>query len=339
MIAAQLGLNKSTVSRGLRNDPVLPPETRKRTQAMDRELGYRPNPLLSELAGYRWQMDHVTSGTVIGYIACRTPNPDTDGIFTDAFREEAAVLGYGVEVFHREDFKSSAKLQSVLRSRGITDLILGTVFHESQKTDLDWSKFVAVQLRSGFFSVPLHSVVRDHFNVVALAWQKAVERGYQRIGTVLFEHPLPIIDDALRRSAAYACQNYYFPHLPVIPPLVQRSFGAEAAKEFVSWAKANQPDVIIGFSGAHFFYFRDAFGHDVPYINLHNMLPSQLSGMPDDLGTYAREAINLVNFCRKSNQWGIPKQRIDHVIEPIWYEGNSLPKKATAPATTASTRR
>ena len=328
-IAAHLGLDRSTISRGLRGDPRLPASTRMRIEAAADELGYRPDPLLSELASSRWQVEKVTGGNVIGFIDRLRPEPDLGfGLpapLTPAATDQARSLGYGLEVFHRVDFSSSAKLQRVLRNRGITDLILGPVREEALTVKLDWDKFICVQLLPGYFPLPLHSVVKDHFNVVVLAWQKAVSRGYHRIGIVLPEHPNSLIDDVLRSSAVHACQEHFFSNTAKLP-IFKYPIHKPGGKAFVDWVRKTKPDVIIGFSDLHYYHYLSAFHREVSYISLHTDEVG-LSGIPEGAFDCAREAVNLLHFCRRTHQWGIPSLRVDHTIEPTWVEGKSLPEK------------
>ncbi len=284
---------------------------------------------MSEIASSRWQKAHVAKGTVIAFIECRYQKFLFGNDLSEWLSKHAAALGYGFEIFRREEFSSSAKLQRVLRNRGITDIILGPAFQKFLTVELDWEKFICVRLTSGIFRhPPFHTVVRDHFNAVVLAWQKAVSHGYRRIGIVLVDHPIPLIDDLLRISAARACQMELFPHLPVIPPLRAAALPEPVhGKDFVAWVKREKPDVIIGFTGFEYYLFRDEFGHATPYISLHRDTCKEFSGIADISEGGAREAINLLHFCRRTHQWGIPEQRIDHTIEPIWHEGNSLPQK------------
>jgi hypothetical protein len=97
---------------------------------------------------------------------------------------------------------------------------------------------------------------------------------------------------------------------------------------FVKWVNANQPDVVIGFSGIFYHVLRDEFKREIPFISLHKHDSIGLSGIPDLSDAYEREGVNLLHFCRRTHQWGIPEQRIDHVVEPVWFEGNSLPRNA-----------
>ena len=323
-VADRLGLSRSAVSRGLRNEPRIPARTRKRIHEACGQLGYRPDSLLSELAAARWQREKVPAGSVIAYITgVKKPHPYVG--LEEVARKQAMILGYQLEVFDPSSFKSSGALQRVLRNRGITDLILGPIADPSLAVELDWSRFIAVQILPGAFScAPLHGVVRDNFNVVTLAWRQAVSAGYRRIGVTLINHPGKMMDDVIRAGAVHACQLHLFPELPALPPFV--SAKELRRNEFVDWIKMHQPDVVLGFNELHFYIFREEFGFDIPYAALHSE-GGTLSGIATT-STCAMEGVNLLHYCRRSNQWGIPKERIDHVVEPKWFEGTSLPRKA-----------
>jgi LacI family transcriptional regulator len=329
-LATRLGVHQSTISRGLHNDPRIPAETRKRIRALAAEMGYLPNTLLSEVAASRWQRASVQKGTVIAYIDTIVADGYVGGLnLTPALKERALELGYQLTTFLRPDFSTSARLQRALRSRGITDVIIGPIFKESLLVELQWEKFICVQFSPGFFPLPLNSVTKDHFGSVLLAWQKAVERGYRRIGVVLLNHPVKIMDDVLRSSAVRACQYDLYKYLPRLRPFLY-SAGTVRQEAFVRWVNTTRPDVIIGFSDAHNEMFHSKFQRWKPYISLHAAPDAELSGIPDDTTYCAREAVNLLHFCRRTHQWGIPERRINHVIEPLWVEGTSLPAKKLA---------
>ena len=323
-VANHLGLSRSTVSRALRQHPRIPAETRRRVEAACQKLGYRAHAVLSELASSHWEARKEVGGNVIAFID-RTRLGGKLGVnSTPAQHKQAAQLGYDIVTFRRQEFSSSARLQTVLRNRGITDVILGSMYEQEFSVELDWSRFISVQLLPGSFQLPLHSVVKDFFGGVVLAWQKAVERGYQRIGVTLLDHPTLLNHDIIRASAVHACQKHHFPHLEAIPPFHYSAADARV-KDFVRWIETNRVDVLIGFSDLHYFCFQQAFGRDIPFVVLHKTDTRGISGIPDASDVCAKEAINLLHFCRRTHQWGIPEQRIDHVVEPTWYEGETLP--------------
>jgi LacI family transcriptional regulator len=235
-------------------------------------------------------------------------------------------MGYRLEPFFREDYVSSAKLQRVLRNRGITDIILGPILDESFKVELDWENFICIQLLPGFFPLPLHVVMRDHFNIVIMTWEKCVSRGYKRIGITLLNHRNRLMDDVVRMSAVDACQKYMFSHLPAIAPHhFEENNWRE--KEFILWVKKNRLDVVIGFNDYALLLLDQGFGRGFPFCSLNIVPPETSSGVTEASEDQGREAINLLHFCRRTNQWGLPEHRIGHVIEPQWTEGASLPLK------------
>jgi DNA-binding LacI/PurR family transcriptional regulator len=313
----------------LHQDPRIPEKTRQRVERAAKELDYRPNSLMSEIASSHWQRAKVAKGSMIAFIDCSRPEDHLGLAFGPTIREQALSLGYHLEIFRRWEFASSAKLQKDLRNRGITDLILGPVFEKSLIVELGWSKFITVQLcPSGIFPLPLHSVVKNHYNRITLAWQQAVNHGYERIGITLVDHPTRLEDDVSRASAVYACQRHLFPHLPALPPY---HFGKnlERTVSFKKWLDATRPDVVMGFTDGFHTMLQAAARRKIAFINLHIRKedPIKFTGIPDLADVYEREGVNLLHFCRRTHQWGIPAQRIDHVVEPIWFEGNSLPQR------------
>ena len=67
-IARRAGVSVMTVSRALRKQSNISPQTQKRIQVIADELGYRPNPLVSALMTYRRAAKPVESHLSIGFI-------------------------------------------------------------------------------------------------------------------------------------------------------------------------------------------------------------------------------------------------------------------------------
>jgi LacI family transcriptional regulator len=329
-IASRLGLNQSTVSRALRDDPTIPAETRQRVRAIGEQLGYRVDPWLSELASARWSRDRLSGHSVIAYISSLTSPLQPFVDLPDHIRPQAARLGYQLEVFDRTAFSSSSRLQRVLRARGITEIIFGPVYDQLMDIELDWSKFICIQIFPGIHSLPIHSVIRDQFNVVTLAWRKAVAYGYRRIGIALLDHHFQSVDDIMRLSAVHACQKYLFAHLPSIP-VFHFTKENNRARDFVRWVKENHLDAIIDFTQVHA-YLLPKLDPQMGYACLHKSGPKEFSGIAGYDEVCGKEAINLLHYCRRSYQWGLPVDRIDHVLEPTWFEGSTMPRKSDAVA-------
>ncbi len=325
-VADRLGLHRSTVSRALRRDPSIPVSTRQTVEQACQALGYRPNSLISELAASRWQGTQVAKGIVIAYLNCMRKD-EVIGIrapLISSLTNQAQLLGYHLETFNRADLGSSSKIQRLLRNRGITDVILGPAYQQDLTVELDWDRFITVQVLPGTYRLPLHTVVQDHFSMMTLAWQKAVDRGYRRIGVALIDHQRGLIDDIIRLSAVYACQNHLHSRLPALPPFLYPPDNARV-DDYAKWVRENQPEAIIGFTESHFHYYRSRFDRDIPFASLHTTGNTAISGIVEASAVCGREAVNLLHLCRRTYQWGMPKERIDHVIEPTWFDGTSLP--------------
>ena len=331
-VADSLGLHRSTLGRALRNDPRIPAETRKRIKDACEKMGYRPNAVISELASSRWRSLRPEQRIVIAYIDLNVSHYGIQLVHNSSLREalqdQANLMGYQLDIIRREDFSSSAKLQRHLTNRGITDILVSPSYEGALEVALDWPKFICVQVMPGSVRLNLHSVARDQSHAVLLAWRKAVEYGYRRIGITLMNHSLLVDDDLIRLGAMHICQNRLFPHLAVIPPFEHRPY-TDSTEAFVAWVKKHEPDVLIGFNVTHYSLLRSEIGPDIAFANLHKVDadPLGLSGVFDSHHRAFRESVNLLHFCRRTYQWGIPKDQIDHVIRSQWFDGNSMPRR------------
>src|SRR4051812_9101251 len=80
-IAQRAHVSRSTVSRVMRHDPRISPETAARVRAAAKELDYRPNPLLSTL------MERVRVGRNVSYqgtIGIVTENEDAANWYSNS---------------------------------------------------------------------------------------------------------------------------------------------------------------------------------------------------------------------------------------------------------------
>jgi len=335
MIAEELNIDKSTVSLGLRNDPQIPQRTRDKIHAMARVLDYKPNPLLGDLARQRWKDQKVTRITIGCIGESRRMNIGTPCLISKAIKERANELGYHVDFFYLNEYCNSMALQKVLISRGIRDLIINVVLHQNIRLELDWSRFIAVLSHSSGFSTQLHAVAHNHYGNLIQAWKKAVEYGYKRIGAILFKHEENLIDDELRIAGMLLSQKHLFPDLPAIKP-----FEIHVGKDFPypmeacrRWVKKNRLDVVIGFHGGHYQVLQSIGDESIGFINLHLTPEFGKEGIYLQAGVESRaeevgiEAANLLHMCRKTNQWGIPARRIEHVINAVWSDGLTLPRR------------
>lgn len=334
-IANALKIAKSTVSLALSNNPRLPSATRAKVHKMAEQLGYRANPLLSDLARLRWKSKKSSTVGVAFIVEARKPGVGGFEAASVGVLRQAESLGYKIEYFYREDYRSSGSLQRVLIARGIRNLIIGGIFQERYSLDFDWDKFVAVAFPVGLIRLPLHAVVGNHYNNVVMAWSKAVEYGYRRIGAILLSHNKRIVDDDLRLAAVLNCQKQLSPNLPIIPYIEENFSKSFVEPKFshrlAAWINKHRIDVVIGFHGGLHYHLRKLVTRPLGFINLHLPMHSDGSETPaqagvEDVNEYAgAEVVNLLHMCRKTNQWGAPTRRVEHVVDASWRDGRTLP--------------
>src|SRR4051812_24644133 len=75
-VAKKAGVSAMTVSRALRKHPNISPETRTKVEQAARQLGYRPNPLVSALMSYRRAVKPIHLHTCLAFV---TNFPTRDG--------------------------------------------------------------------------------------------------------------------------------------------------------------------------------------------------------------------------------------------------------------------
>jgi len=337
MVADALKIGKTTVSLALSNNPRIPLKTRDKVHAMAQRMGYKPHPFLTDLIRQRWKHQKRSQAT-IAYL-CEARHMKWGSAY-ETFKGvllQAAKLGYQVDSFYFNEYRSAASLQKILIARGIDALLINGIKQKNVFLELDWSRFITVFAHSRGIPPPLHAVVQNHYGNLIKAWEKAVEYGYTRIGTILLNHGTRLIDDDLRMAGVVVCQKRLFPNLAAIEPLEMMASSPgddlKALKQIRLWLKKNKPDVVIGFHGGYRYYLDDLGYDSLGFINLH--LPQDpksdacyfQSGIEFTNELIGIETVNLLDMCRKTNQWGIPSRRIEHAIDSVWRDGSTLPRK------------
>lgn len=190
-IAAATGVSVMTVSKVLRGQGSISKTTCERVRREAVRLGYHPNPHGVGLAGTR--RGDVRRGTLALLAGHREANPLTAKPghplhphyprLVAGVRARAAELGYGLDMFWvYEPGVSAARLEGILRARGIEGLVLLSV--QPGEVEIDWSRYACAHLgkpcREG-----VSYAFADFFSVTRLACLKMREAGFRRIGLVI----------------------------------------------------------------------------------------------------------------------------------------------------------
>ncbi|MCF3649389.1 LacI family DNA-binding transcriptional regulator [Synoicihabitans lomoniglobus] len=331
-IAKELGLDKSTVSLALRNNPGIAKATLERVQGMADKLGYRPDPALSNLARQRWAGHETGSGAALAYlIDSRMANADQHRRFLDPARARAEGRGYLLHEFDLAEYSSMKAASRVLNHRGIRGLLVPQFAHTNGPSlfEMPAANFTVVCLDLGWVSVPFHIVAPDMFENTRRVWREVVNRGYKRIGGAILSHTPQAVDDAARYGASAASQHEFIPKKDRIPLLTTDH--ADRAG-FMKWFERHEPEVVIAFISRVYDWILETgrrVPEDVAVASL-SVFPDQtpeVSGVLRQVDNIGITGVDALIAAMHEHEWGIPTLQRKLSLEPIWYEGTSLPSK------------
>lgn len=239
-LAQALGLDISTISKALKNEPVIARATREAVKAKAAELGYRPDPLLSALARRRrgprrggaaiaWIYNHGRD-TAMGRFAAY-------GDYLRGARARAAELGYSVNEFWvGPGGLTEARLAAVLRARGIVGVVVAPQRSPGGVLRLPWDRLAAIAIGYTLAEPALHVVTNDHFQTMTKLVETLSARGRRRIGVYLCKEDDRRVSG--RAGAAFAAWR----ELRRIPLL---DYETPDATAFVTWTRRHRLDAVI----------------------------------------------------------------------------------------------
>lgn len=263
-IAAAAGVHKMTVSRALRNHPAVAPATREKIQRIARELGYRPNPLLTVFQAHvrsRHAPEYVA--TLAWLIASVEPSywerPWTEGLLKGA-QARAADLGFKLDQIYLGNLKHLPieerirRYTKVLHTRGIHGLIIPHA--ESPRfASREWENMAVVAIGQHHIDVgdgkePVeslesryHTVAVDYYGNLRIAFEALKAREYKRIGLLLSPWLDNITDHQYR--AAYLYLQSFLPARDRLPILIDGNMKDDPSPTFCAWIKKERPDALL----------------------------------------------------------------------------------------------
>ncbi len=335
-IASALGCSKSTVSIGLRNDPRLPEETRRRIRETALRLGYRPDPALASIAAQRWRRTHHDAGLGVALLSCRR---ETGATVREAYLHHAhrrlGELGYHATRFDLDDQPTAAATNRILIARGIRGLLIPPVFDESLLTDIELSRFSLSAAGMGQWRPPAPLAMIDVFEAVLLSLRTMIARGYRRIGVALLRHPGTVPDD-MRRLGAFHFARDLYSSAGVTLTLWERGLQPVSIEieSFLEWFRTTQPEALLGLNEFALTWLRNEgvktppdFGY--ASLNRHGEWV-RLAGIDPQHQRIGEEAAELLDQEIRQHRVGAPALRPPTMlIPPTWVDGSSLPGRSS----------
>lgn len=179
----------------MRHSPSIPVATRDRIEAIAREIGYRPDPLLSALANRKQIAETPVYRATLAWVTnFDTPRGWTAGIHGEGYfrgvTARAEELGFALdEIWARERGQTPDALTRILMARGIRGVLVPPQPAPQCHLQLDWPSFCAVTFGTTLTRPHLHSVAHDHYRSVAKLVRHLVAMGFQK-PVFLFEEEI-----------------------------------------------------------------------------------------------------------------------------------------------------
>ena len=334
-IATLAGVHRTTVSLALRDDHKLPEATRLRIQALAKEHGYKPNPLVTALMNSR-RVGNVVKHVTIAYLSnhptrngWRPPELDEPDFFPGAI-EQAKRCGYKLEHFWMAEPGMSAKrLSDILRTRNIHGIIIGRLPPNINRLDFPWELFSCVSMGLSLESPQLHHVGQHMFFTARHSMLKCMERGYRRIGFV-FSTP-KIYPRAIDRwtGGYYSQQQYLSPENRI--PIYEED--PNSAEGFLLWYEYWKPDALIVTRATPVIEWLRSAGHKVPedlgIVELRNeKLELGHAGYHDDMSKFGALAVDTLLGLMHHGEQGVPSAPHEVLLPGVWMDGSTLPFRA-----------
>ncbi len=330
-IALRAKVHFTTVSLALRNSPSLPEATRLRIQQLAKEMGYRPDPMLSALQAYRKTVKASGfEGTIAWVNAYKVPSQLYLGRFTkvylNAARQRCEELGYRLEEFNLAEF-STNRLSKIFQARNIQGLLLPPQPHNRSHLNFDWENYSAVTFGYSLSRPRLHMVANAQYSSARMGVRVLRKYGYRRIGFITTHNSDERTDQNF--SSGYLTERRRVKLAEDVPMLILRDFDAELQKkDFHRWYKKYKPAVILSMYDRISVYMEEL---GIPYTEcglalllLYTDTPGKLAGIYQNDDLIGSSAVDFLVGMIHRNERGVPKTPLRILVEGKWIDGQSV---------------
>ncbi|MCH6255215.1 LacI family transcriptional regulator [Puniceicoccaceae bacterium K14] len=336
-IAKRLNVSHVTVSLALRNSPRVSQECRTRVVRTAKELGYRSDPLMTQLASYRKHSIHTKTQSVIAWIN-DWENPQhffAQSEFSNYFEGAKSMgerLGYDIEIFNTKELDlKEESLGDVFSSRGIRGMIVPP--HPSLYKIADEYLDEMAIIRIGFNSPSSkrHIVCSDQFEGGRIAAQAMILAGYERIGYV--SDRAKEIRSRHNFAAGFSTYcNYLSNKNSRVPALIFDSNDPVNGREiYRQWLEKYKVDAVFVSNGRVGDWTREfglKFGSDIGMAGSSVWDAEYDSGLDQRPFEIGEVAMQLLTRCIERNEFGVPKVPQRLLVLPTWVEGPDLSTKS-----------
>jgi len=332
-LASEAGVSRATVSRALKDNPVISKAVRERIQKLAEAMGYRPDPEAARLMSYLKSNSQGRFESVIGLLnaygseECLKKDNYTAKLIAGAV-ERAEKLGYSIDLLNLgETGMSPRRIDQIIAARGIRGVLIPPEPTPLFETKLDWSQIASVATTTTAQPLNLHRVLPHNFENIRLLLDRIIEKGHRRVGLITW-------DDLEKRQMSAAGSIYgLYAHIEKrIEPLDVHHWNwkepeSEKQSRIKAWIEQNQPEVILGFGSYCIDTIAEATGMQVPadlsFVSYGDSEP-HLSRIGQDARKIGAAAIDLLSAQIQRGDTGLPETPKTTLIEGHFVEGNTL---------------
>lgn len=339
-IANRAGVGRTTVSLALRNHEKISVETRRRIQKIARDMGYRPNPLVSAHMAHIRALHPRDIGQCLAFIVNRSVAQMREDYRWPAWQyfvgaqQRANELGYTMESFNLgEPGMTGRRLSRILTARGIQGVLIAPLSEGVglDGFDLDWRSFSLATIEHTFMEPRLHKTCSDEFSTIGRLIQRLLDYGYVRIGIAMHsrmdDHANHFWLAGYQTFQALTEERLRIPHF-ITPAWEQAGF--------LRWYRKHKPEAIITVNDDILRWLRDA-GVDVPrevgcatiYWKEYR---AELSGFYQNHELMGAGAVDLIVGQLNRNERGLPENDKTMLVQAVWRDGATLCRHTPADA-------
>jgi len=338
-IALKARVSVASVSLGLRNDPRISAPVRARIKEIAKEMGYRPNPLLSAYQASVRSKQPATFRATLGWI---NDHPDQNAWrkpwmqpIWDGARARAQELGYELDEIWFPEIKVETpeenvrKIQKILHSRGIAGVILPSL-ERAQHAVQPWEGFTVVCIGEHHLLLESSKIqleaIHEHHKVnsnylynIHLAFWKLRKIGCERIGLAISGYADQESDYAY--SSSFLRGQFDVPAKRRVPILF-----SNATPDVTAWAKKHRPDAVICNHSDVLGAVKKA-GFKVPqdvkiaHLNLATDVAGLL-GVDRRMDLLGSAAVDMLTAHLIRNETGVPPYAKAMSIQGVWVGGD-----------------
>jgi LacI family transcriptional regulator len=353
-LAEKLGLSKTTISVALRGRPGVSETLRAKIIAEAARMGYKPNPIAHELMAMVRSRRQRRSAETIAFINTFREDPTllaripTYAKFLVGAAQQAERYGYRVEEFRAHGGgMTPARLDQVLKARGVRGVLVGPRWFDESELMLDWSAYSSVLLGESTHSAGIYRVCNHHPLTMELALTRLAALGYRRIGIELtqtyesvrhfdmlagVEPAQRVLGDTVKFMVRIQ-PRHNFPEVATVPAaertgLYNAIIRERVMPEIQAWTLEQRLDAFVclgGYSVIDMRAVRTTHRRPLGYARLDVHPDEGCAGVHQHSTEIGAAGVDLLRNLLHSGERGVTSRPRILLVEGEWLDGPSAP--------------